>query len=186
MLGLLTYVPLSQENSIDGKKFTPTLGLPNVTKTNLPKKSMSVCCVYTTAVAATKTNPLKKSVFVLCLHYRWHRNKPTQRKDDSARWRDGSRVAVNRQMRDGWTVRPAGWTIRWMDEFTHLTSRHLLIYIILLHVKWRNFIESWYELLEPNISWTWFEINCSSMTHNNNENIHGRKRKNSYYHWIWQ
>jgi len=53
-------VPLSQENSINSQKLTPTLCLPNATKTNPPKKSMSVCCVYTTTAAATKTNPPKK------------------------------------------------------------------------------------------------------------------------------
>ncbi len=38
MLCLLTCVPLSQENSVDGQKLTPTLGSPNATKTNPPKK----------------------------------------------------------------------------------------------------------------------------------------------------
>ncbi len=53
-------VPLSQENFVNGQKLTPALGLPNATKTNPPKKSMSVCCVCTIA-AATKTNPPKKN-----------------------------------------------------------------------------------------------------------------------------
>ncbi len=74
MLCLLTCVPFSQENLVDDQKFTPTLGLPNATKTHPPKKSMSMSCVCTTTIAATKTNPQKK-------------NSPTG-------WRDGLRVAL--------------------------------------------------------------------------------------------
>jgi len=78
VLCLLTCVPLSQENSVDGQKLTPTLGSPNATKTNPPKKNQSsrmtgwikgcsVCCVCATTTAATKTNPLQKSLSLCCV-----------------------------------------------------------------------------------------------------------------------
>ncbi len=65
---LLTCLPCSQENSVDIQKSTSTVGSPNTTKTNPPKKKScgwmtgrikgcSVCCAYWPACLSPKRTP---------------------------------------------------------------------------------------------------------------------------------
>jgi len=141
VLCLLTCVPLSQENSVDGQKLTPTLGSPNATKTNPPKKKQSsrmtgwikgcsVCCVCATVAAASKTNDSKNLCLcvVFVLPVLLPQKQPTQKKDGLSGWRDGFRVVVNRWM-TGWMNWPSGW----MDDCTDLREASLFGFRICRH-----------------------------------------------------
>jgi hypothetical protein len=68
IIHILTCLPCSQENSVDGQKSTSTVGSPNTTKTNPPPKKpfgwmtgrikgCSVCCAYWPACLSPKRTP---------------------------------------------------------------------------------------------------------------------------------
>ncbi len=119
MLCLLTCVPLSQKNSVDGQKLTPTLGSPNATKTNPPKKNSPAGWQEGLRVALCVVSALP----LLLPQKQTH-----PKKNSPSEWRDEFRVAVNRRM-----TRWMNWPSGWMDDYTDLREASLFGFSICRH-----------------------------------------------------
>ncbi len=98
-------MPCSQENFVDSQKSTSTVGSPNTTKTNPPKKKpsgwmtgrikgCSVCCAYWPACLSPKRTPsmVKNSPPHLVRQTPQKQTHP--KKNSPAEWRDGLRVVL--------------------------------------------------------------------------------------------